>query len=529
MKNGYFQLVNDEGHIGLKLVPPVDGGEKAGMNEVMDYLSYRNLVYDFSELNRMMKEAEDTVVIRIADGICPKENECFKLTVSADRMCATARFYAPSETGECMDYAEIENDLKHQSITSGIMEENIKEYLQNRNYCTDIIVAQGTAPRHGTDAEIQYFFSTDLSAKPALREDGSVDFFNLNTISHCRKGDVLAKLIPADLGAPGQNIYGERILPREVKKAHLKFGRNIELTEDKSTIISKVDGHVVLVDGKVFVSDVLEVENVDNSTGNIEYEGSVQINGNVCSNFKVKARGNIVVNGVVEGACLEAGNDIIIARGMNGMNKGTLTAGGNIIAKFLENAEASAGGYVSTESILHSQVMAGTEVTVNGKRGFITGGRVCATDCIHVKTLGSQMGATTSIEVGASPVVKMQFQDMQKLAGEIQKVLRSITPTVEAFEKKKEGELHLSEEQMTYIMSLQKLRDMKMKELEETLTKMENLQEKLKNKNDAQIIVTGEVFPGTRIAIGEVSMMVQSSFKYCRFVKREGEVKMTAL
>ena len=75
------------------------------------------------------------------------------------------------------------------------------------------------------------------------------------------------------------------------------------------------------MEDSVFVSDVLIVENVDNSTGNIEYEGNVQVNGNVCTNFRVKAQGNVEVNGVVEGAYIEAGENIIIARGMNGMGK----------------------------------------------------------------------------------------------------------------------------------------------------------------------------------------------------------------
>ena len=138
-----------------------------------------------------------------------------------------------------------------------------------------------------------------------------------------------------------------------MKKAHLEFGHNIEISEDRRRLTSLVDGHVSLVEGKVFVSDVYEVENVDLSTGNIDFEGSVQVNGNVSSNFVIRAGSNVIISGVVEGAYIEAGGNIIIARGMNGMAKGTLKAGGNIVAKFLENATASAGGYVSTESILH--------------------------------------------------------------------------------------------------------------------------------------------------------------------------------
>ena len=93
-----------------------------------------------------------------------------------------------------------------------------------------------------------------------------------------------------DLGDVGTNVMGEKLKPREVKKKKLKYGRNITVSEDKLTMISEVDGHVTLVDDKVFVSDVLTVENVDNSTGDIDYEGSVQVNGNVCANFTIKAK-----------------------------------------------------------------------------------------------------------------------------------------------------------------------------------------------------------------------------------------------
>ena len=60
-------------------------------------------------------------------------------------------------------------------------------------------------------------------------------------------------------------------------------------------MISKIDGHVTCVNGKVFVNNVLELENVDVSTGNIEYQGNVIVNNNVINNFSVKAHGDIEV------------------------------------------------------------------------------------------------------------------------------------------------------------------------------------------------------------------------------------------
>lgn len=428
-----------------------------------------------------------------------------------------------------MNASEFLNDLHHRQIVAGIQTEAVEAYFENRKYCTDFVVAEGRTPRHGTDARIEYYFNTDLRAKPTLQEDGSVDFFHLNTINHCKENDILARLIPGDPGEFGENILGAKLKPRDVKRETLRGSQNTRFSEDRTELISSVNGHVVLVEGKVFVSNVYQVENVDNSTGDIEYEGSVEIHGNVSTNFSVKAKGNIVVSGVVEGAFLEAGGDIIIARGMNGMNKGKLTAGGNVVAKFFENATVTAAGYVSAESILHSTVMAGTEVTVDGRRGFIVGGRVSATNVIHVKTLGSPMGASTLVEVGVDPAMKIKYQENQKQLAEAGKVLKSLEPIIVTYAHKRQQGLQLQPDQVKYLKSILQLREMKQQELETLTREQEELQAMLEQQGNASVIVTGEVYQGTKIAITDVSTVVKGSMKYCKFIKQHGDVKMVGI
>ena len=139
------------------------------------------------------------------------------------------------------------------------------------------------------------------------------------------------------------------------------------MSEDGLRLYSEVSGHVSLTDGRVFVSDTYEVAaDVDSSTGDIDYEGNVVVRGNVITGFTVKAKGDIEVYGVVEGAYIEAEGQIILRRGMQGMNKGILKANGNIITKFIENAEVIAGGYINTDSIMHSKVSAKGDIVVGG-------------------------------------------------------------------------------------------------------------------------------------------------------------------
>lgn len=430
MRNGYFQIGCTGGGTVVRLVKPVDGGNEVTAREIAEYLSGHGIVYDAGLLTKGIQTAASVAnnefLFLVNKDIIPEIRESYVLTIRPDKMIASVRFYPPSMKGERMTAQEFLMDLKVKGIVFGIKEKEIEAFFEKPRYCTDFIVAMGVPARNGCDARIKYFFNTDLHSRPALSEDGSVDFFHLNTICHCKKGEVLARLYPEDPGENGTTIYGEIVKPREVKRKHLEFGRNITLSPDRLQITSDVNGHVALVQDKVFVSDVLEVENVDTSTGDIEYEGSVLVNGNVLTNFSIKAQGHVEIRGVVEGARIEAGGDIIIARGMNGMGRGVLATKGNVVAKYLENATVSAKGYVSTESILHSRVMAGTEINVTGRKGFITGGRVSAANVIRVKTLGSPMGADTIVEVGADPSVKLRIQELQKLVVEHKKQSKSV-------------------------------------------------------------------------------------------------------
>lgn len=529
MKNGFFQVVSAPGGYGLRLVPPEQGGEPVRLLELVNYLDRAGIGYSLDAIKSGIATNKETVVF--LDKVdCPAIDEQYSLEVSEDNMSAVMRFIPASSTGRRLTFDDVLSNLRFRNVTSGIQMDVLQEHFQSDGtYGTDLVVAKGREPRHGQDARIEYFFNTDVHAQPTMNEDGSVDYFNLNVINHCKKGDVLARIIPADEGEYGINVLGNRIKPREVKKVNLKYSNNIQLSEDRMSISSMVNGHVVLVDDKVFVSDVYEVENVDNSTGNIDFEGSVQVNGNVSSNFVVRAKGNVVINGVVEGAHIIAGGNITIARGMNGMNKGTLEAGGNIVSKYIENASVKAEGYINTGSILHSEAIAGTEIVVTGKKGFITGGHVQASKRIEVKTLGAVLGAPTIVEVGVNAKIKEEYQQLQKEIAEIVKEIKNAQPVITNFAEKRAKGAHFNTEQLKYVKATVQLLETKKVELEQKNSEMKELQVALNPKEKASVLVRGEVYPGTTIIIGDSSLLIESMYHFCRFERIDGDVKSAPL
>ncbi len=528
-RNAYFRLVKDGTGYGVKFFPPLEGGEEIRLQELINYLDGNGCNYDLTQLKEAVAKKEE-IVFHLGDGECPKVRETYFLTISEDYMNAFARFIPCSETSERMTKEGFKHEIAARGVKSGVLDQVLDQHFGTAGYyCTNILVAKGQPPRHGTDAHIEYYFETDNNAKPEMKEDGTVDYFNLNIVKPVKAGQELARIIPEDPGEYGMNILGSPIKPRDVKKVRLEFGKNITLSPDRMSITSDVSGHVMLIGGQVFVSNTYEVENVDTATGNIDFDGCVQVNGNVATNYVVKATGDVIVKGVVEGAVVEAGGNIVIARGMNGMSRGVLKAGGNVIAKFLENATVEAEGYVNTESILHCNVSSGSEITVTGKHGFITGGHVQADSKVEVRTLGATMGASTIVEVGVNPKIKNEYLQLQKEIAGIVAAIKNAQPTITNFMEKKAKGVRFTEDQLKYVRETAAALEANKVLLEQKSQRSKELSEMVDVGKRAEVHVTGEVYPGTTIVIGDVSMNVQQSFRYCKFARVDGEVKMLPL
>lgn len=528
--NGYFQLEERERGVYLKIIPPENGGVMCKVEDITSYLEYHNITgYNLIELKRLRDRGEAASLFLSGNKV-PLSGEQMFVTVSEDKMKAVAKFYAPFVGGASMDRSGIESTLAMHGVTTGIRDDIIDGYLENREYCTEFVIAEGIEPEEGTDAEIEYFFDTELRAKPQLNEDGTVDFHKLNSISHITKGTVLAQLHPEVRGTAGANVLGQPVPPRDVKKKKLEFGKHIHYSDDRLTIISDVDGHVSLVDGKVFVSDTYEVAgDVDAGTGDIEYNGNIEVRGNVLSGFSLKAKGNIIVNGVVEGAQLTADGDIVVGHGIQGMGKGVLDAKGNVVSRFIENATVYSGGNVTAEAILHSKVSATDSVLVTGHKGFITGGKVSAGVCIEAKTIGSTMGAETTIAVGIDPKERERLQQLQKENIMIQKELARVEPIVTKFTQSLGKGAKLPPEKAQQIRGIvaqyRQFKSQYAQNEEESL----GLMEKEEFVKDARICVRDKIYPGVKINISDSMLIIKETAQYCQFRQNGVDVKMMAL
>ena len=530
MKNGYIQI-EIKGRMAICHVhPPEEGGEAINYMEMDAYLKrhgYEN--YDRNALReKIAAKKEDTMSLGLSDGLEFSEEMLVK--ISLDRMKVTCRFLPPSVGGNLMTTRDILNELEGKGVIYGIDQDAIMDFLANRQYALDYVFAKGDMPIQGKDGRVEYFFNTNPDLKPKYNEDGSVDYRDLNTINNVEEGELLARLIQAEPGVPGKDVRGNSVHTRQVSMTHLRYGKNVRISEDKTELYAMTNGHVRVVNGQVFVSDVYTVANdVDNSTGNIEFTGNVHVCGNVRGGFSVIARGDVVVDGVVEDALIQAGGQVIIKRGIHGMQKGIIDAEGNVITQFIENATIFSGGYIESGSILYSEVNASKDVIVNDKKGFIAGGVIRAGGKVESHTMGSSMGANTRIEVGMAPEKKEQYNMLQRdIAAKNQKI-NKLTPIVQTYQKYIEEGRQLDEKNSLYL-------DKIMDELEQARQLLQNsreifnmLHQELLNSQHAKVVVRRDIYPGVVIVISDVSVTVNEKRSFCQFTKSGGGIRVQTL
>lgn len=528
--NSYFQIIIDNNKTFLRLFPASQGGEAVSLKEIQEYLSFHNITPENTEYMLACAEVTEQKDVLLCNSAGYPINEDFKLMFTPDKMHAIGRFYPASNGGKETSVDEVLNDLKYKGVVVDIDKSLIEAFFKNKQYCYNYILAKGIPPVEGKDASIEYFFNTNPNTRPALNEDGSVDFKKLEAISKCTTGQVLATLTPQVPGKKGMRVTGEPVLPRDVRALKLRYANNISLSPDGLNLISNVDGHVSLVDDKVFVSDVYEVVDVGPATGNIEYSGNVLVKGNVQTGFSVKAEGNIDIRGVVEGAEITATGNVTIAKGFNGMGKGVINADGSVVARFIENGTVNAGGRITCEAIMHSTVSTKTDIEVTGKRGFIVGGSVSAQGCVIAKTLGSEMGGDTSIVVGVDPTFRLRAQELEGEIKTAKESIEKITPVLATLTKKVKDKEQLTVDQMRYLKQLtEEYKNAKEKYLVLN-QEYDGVVEKIDEMPmDSYVAISGNVYPGAFLSINEVSKRITTMCAHSRFVRDGADVRIKPL
>lgn len=283
-----------------------------------------------------------------------------------------------------------------------------------------VIAAQGIAVQNGEDTRFEVLVDLVQERVPHVGEDGLIDFRDLGDIPVVEAGVELMRRVPATDGVAGRDVRGTALQAKagRDKPFAKKLDGTVPSPQDPNLLCSAIKGQPVSVGDGVFVEPILSIKEVNMESGNITYDGSVKILGDVMSGMKVTATGDISVAGVIEGGELEAGGNIKVGAGIIGHAK-VRAPKGSVAARFVENSSIYAGTVIAIDdAVLQSELQSLNQIDIGLKspqRGRLVGGSTQAVMRVRTPQLGAANSGLTSVKFMPNPVLVERLAELEEL------------------------------------------------------------------------------------------------------------------
>ena len=424
-------VCNNKNNIDLVL-EPIKGGDTISTSSIQELIGASefvklrinngNIKNAVAELNDVLKPLQDkktgrTITYQVLERVDAKIN----ITIETDEMGARAEITS-AQGGKHLSAKAILTAAQEAGVKKGFSKEHLIELAQLAakeapNSQVDMQIATGKLAKNGKDALIKPLVESAQSRilKPKKQEDGSVDMRDLGDIICVKVGDPLAQKVPLTQGIQGYTVTATPLSPEPGHDIELVVGEGTNLSpKNNNVLVSEKVGLPKLINNGMEVDEIYKIKDVTVATGNINFTGSVIIEGDVTEGMKVTASGDITVGGFVESATLESGGDITISGGIIGRKHDiekthitditmsvNINAKGSIYAKYGQYAQISSGKDVRIENqLLHSildingRLWVGKNEQASGK---LIGGYTKVGTSVHAGMIGATAGSNTVI------------------------------------------------------------------------------------------------------------------------------------
>lgn len=325
------------------------------------------------------------------------------------------------------------------------------DYSAVYEYCAELelgrapgpsVLARGVEPQKGADGWLELTVKTS-GEEASFAEDakGRMDLRTLNAYSEIEPGQKLGIIHPPQQGTPGMTAHGLPIPAEAGNSYQLTAGEGVELKYNDRIVFATKAGRALLEKQCLSVVDQLVVPgDLDMSVGNIDFNGFVEIRGDVPDDFSIRSTKGIKVGGHV-GACRVESDGSIEMTSMAGKETGRIICRGDLRAKFLNQVDVRCfGDILISNEIRNSKVRATGRIVV--ERGSIIGGKTIALEGIETRSLGTGSGQRTRLIAGVFFPDAERFdylrEQLQNVNRQIDAINEALAPLKAALKKRPE-------------------------------------------------------------------------------------------
>lgn len=357
------------------------------------------------------------------------------------------------------------------------------------------VVASGKPPQQGSHGRIELAEKFLVEHKDAAQPTNHYERTSYVTVT---VGEVIGRVVPPVQGHDGIDVTGRALACKAVRPADAKFDDTIECRDD-GDVVALRPGILVRSGQLIRISDTLELpEYVDFSTGNIHFPGSVRVHKGVRDCFVVACDGSLRIHGLVEAATLKAGKDVALDAGMAAREKGSLTVGRDLAAKYLEGVTATIGRDAAvSKEVTNSTIRVGRNLISHGLT--IMGGSLNARGHVEVAEIGSAARVATEVVIGHDVELEQSLTKGIAVKDTLVARVEEIKSQIEALKKAGGRKNAMAAEQVT---ELQLELDMVTTKLAALRVGLTNTIEVLNSIADGKLRILSRVYPGVKIWIG---------------------------
>ena len=317
-----------------------------------------------------------------------------------------------------IDYDFVVKLLDESGIIYGVDLSAVKKAVEayhsgEKSHSMSAILARGTAPIPTVDARIEILVPPPPPV--VIEEDGHADYRSVQKFRVVKEGDILARKYPLIKGKSGYDVTGKEIHPGDGHDVQLKAGKNVRFDAVKNEYIASLSGIFSEMDGGIEINPVLSIDgNVGLESGNIYYDGAVEIAGNVERGSMLSALGDVVVGGMVESGSLRISGSLSVRSGINTKHDGSIQVSGSLSCVYIDNSDVTVEGSILVEkSIMASRIVCYSDIELRGKHSTIAGGDIISFGSISADIIGSKAGTPTTIHLGVHHK-NMQYYDIHE-------------------------------------------------------------------------------------------------------------------
>lgn len=307
------------------------------------------------------------------------------------------------DTNNSISPTDLISLLRNNDITTTVNLEQIAIFCTKASHGEDpqdFVIAEGMTPLNGEDGWFKLIVNTGKEESELEEDDlGRVDFKSLQTFTNVEADQRIGIIYPPTEGAPGASIIGEPIAQLYGKECNIITGKGTQIAENGIDVIATEQGRVVFENNVITIAEELVISSdVDLSVGHIQFNGFVDIKGDVLDDFNISATKGIHITGSVGDCQLSADGPVTIGT-MAGRGRGKIKCSGTLTARYLNQVKVECWGDVNiTHELRNSSVKATGKVNI--PNGLISGGEVIALEGIEAKMVGTATGTKTNMTSG---------------------------------------------------------------------------------------------------------------------------------